>query len=135
MPILVENGSHQNSWLAGFRRAAEAGLQAPPVDGPASLPAGQTEPNRASKASAGLSLLRKASLAPMPEPQAIPPVPGTTEGSTDPLSANDAQTAAPVALDAVPDSSEARREGKECVSTCRSRWSPTNKTKNKIQTK
>src|SRR3546814_16235637 len=103
MPILVENGSHQNSWLAGFRRAAEAGLQAPPVDGPASLPAGQTEPDGASKASAGLSLLRKASLAPMTEPQAIPPVAGTTEGSTDPLPANDTQTAAPVNLDAVTD--------------------------------
>src|SRR3546814_16022287 len=31
----------------------------------------------------------------------------------------------------VPDRSEERRVGKECVSTCRSRWSPYHKTKNK----
>src|SRR3546814_12116224 len=29
--------------------------------------------------------------------------------------------------------SEARRVGKECVNTCRSRWSPSNKKKNRIQ--
>src|SRR3546814_7802430 len=39
----------------------------------------------------------------MTEPRASPPVAGTTEGSTDPLPANDTQTAAPVDLDAVPD--------------------------------
>src|SRR3546814_18337328 len=31
--------------------------------------------------------------------------------------------------------SEESRVGKECVSTCRSRWSPSHKTKNKQQTK
>src|SRR3546814_20524420 len=40
----------------------------------------------------------------------------------------------PAALQALGVRSEERRVGKECVSTCRSRWSPYHSKKNKIKT-
>src|SRR3546814_16558407 len=42
--------------------------------------------------------------------------------------------AGPPALDAIVPRSEERRVGKECVSTCRSRWSPYHYKKNNINT-
>src|SRR3546814_15663545 len=71
-----------------------------------------------------------------PHPDNLAPGPGGREhtGGTAGGGCRRGGTATPMATPAI-DRSEERRVGKECVSTCRSRWSPTHYIKKQIYTR